>query len=421
MNEDDKVYFGQIQLGSPPQSFAIVFDTGSSNLWVPSIACQDCDGPQTPHSKFNSNASRTYQAMSEKVDLNYGTGSVVGYLAIDTMWLGNAPVPGTIFMEAVKTTDPFPTADFDGVLGLGFSGAAKPLGLQTPLDVFRKEYKDSMPQQVFSFEMAPPTASPGQPAELLIGAIPESRYPQGVNWVDIIGKEGPLPFSFWAVTMDQVSFIGGIPFESKVETHRVAVVDSGTSCIVMSDADAKAFYDMARTALASDSRCGSLPKIVIRLRGQDYELSGSDYGRQLSKTCELCVQAGSSFWILGDVFHRKYTLTYDFGSDPPRIGLPTGQMPSISALGIMLLIMFGISVVGAALLLFRQVIRMRRQGGHQASERFQRHHARDQAFTASGINSLGISQSVVTSVSLTEVQGGAQPLRSLACTALYSF
>ena len=88
----DTTYYGPIQLGTPPQNFTVVFDTGSSNLWVPgekcmSAACQ-------VHKRFKIGESKTLDQTIDPrpFEIRYGTGHVRGVMHKDTMILGDLRV-----------------------------------------------------------------------------------------------------------------------------------------------------------------------------------------------------------------------------------------------------------------------------------------------------------------------------------------
>ncbi|KAK8672216.1 hypothetical protein V6N13_110589 [Hibiscus sabdariffa] len=106
--------------GTPPQKFTVIFDTGSSSLWVPSskyyfsIACYF-------HSTYKSSRSQTYKANGRPVGIQYGTRSISGFFSEDYVAVGEIVVKNQEFMEAIKEPDlTFLLAKSDGVLGLGF-------------------------------------------------------------------------------------------------------------------------------------------------------------------------------------------------------------------------------------------------------------------------------------------------------------
>ena len=88
-------YFGEIEVGTPGQKFNVIFDTGSSNLWIPSKTCENCGS----HPTYDHDASSTYQKNGTKFNIMYGSGPVSGYLSEDSVAVADISVTDQTFAE----------------------------------------------------------------------------------------------------------------------------------------------------------------------------------------------------------------------------------------------------------------------------------------------------------------------------------
>ncbi|CAD5228115.1 unnamed protein product [Bursaphelenchus xylophilus] len=115
----DTIYTGTVYVGTPPQRFSVVLDTGSSNFWVPDTSCTG-DACKKKR-RFNSLASSTYQSTNKRWDIKYGTGDANGFGAKETVGFGgNFSVLKADVGLATRISDFFKNKPLDGILGLAF-------------------------------------------------------------------------------------------------------------------------------------------------------------------------------------------------------------------------------------------------------------------------------------------------------------
>ncbi|KAF9149183.1 hypothetical protein BG015_009031 [Linnemannia schmuckeri] len=309
-------YYGQVQIGNPKQTFNVVFDTGSSDLWIPSSKCIE-DGCIS-HQRFDGVHSETYRNTETPFEIEYGTGEVTGVVSEDIITLGELPSKKPIrFAESLTSSSLFDRAVFDGVFGLAYQEMSSS-GERPPFLAMmdQKAVKHGM----FGFFMGKGLG------ELSIGGYDSSKIQDGkdILWSNVVKK------GYWEIKMDKVK-TGKTDFLNN-PVH--ALVDTGTTQIIMP-------VDLARhlhAQLLPGARhihdgiyslpCNgkNMPIFRVQVGGKMFEVPPSLYtlqeiapGRCMSGFAGE--EVDGTAWILGDVFLRSVYSIFDFDND--RVGFGT--------------------------------------------------------------------------------------------------
>lgn len=114
-------YFGSIAIGTPPQAFNVILDTGSSDLWLADSACTTgCQGVPT----FNPTSSSSFTNESTPFAITYGSGEAAGALGTDVVQMAGFSVQNQIFAVCDTVSDGLLNAPVSGLLGLAFQSIA---------------------------------------------------------------------------------------------------------------------------------------------------------------------------------------------------------------------------------------------------------------------------------------------------------
>ena len=113
-------YFIDVEIGTPPQKFTMVPDTGSSNLWVYSKSCWSL--PCWTHTLYDNTKSSSYKANGEAFDITYGSGSVKGTVSEDIAAIGKDITATMGFGEVTSVSGAsFVASKMSGILGLAYN------------------------------------------------------------------------------------------------------------------------------------------------------------------------------------------------------------------------------------------------------------------------------------------------------------
>jgi len=329
-NYMDAQYYGVIHIGTPPQEFQVIFDTGSSNLWVPSTHCKLTNIACLLHKKYDSKSSSSYKPDGEEFAIQYGSGSLSGFCSVDSVEVAGVWVQNQKFAEAVEEPGlTFVAAKFDGILGLGYPTIAVN-HILPPINNMMTQ--SQLSAGIFAFFLNR-TANAEDGGEISIGGVDESRFTGDFNWNDVTRQ------AYWQIKMDNFEVQGkNVSACGQTDQGCQVIVDSGTSLLALPTDLAEAVnhaigaFKFANGEYVVPCRhMDTMPNIDFTLNGVVYSLTPDDYVMKIAAEGQTqCISGfmgmdipppAGPLWILGDVFMGKYYTAFDF--DTNRVGFAT--------------------------------------------------------------------------------------------------
>ncbi|KAG8878135.1 hypothetical protein FRB97_002817 [Tulasnella sp. 331] len=310
----DQLYYGPLSIGTPAQSTTVDFDTGSSDLWVPTTACTGCFG-----NNYDTTASTTYQGSSTPFSITYADNSSAnGTVATETVTVAGLTATGQGFGAVTAESGNFGGGPNAGLLGLGFPANAETGA--TPWFISLAN-SGALASQIFSVYQARAGASG---SELCLGCTDSAKYTGDIAYYPLDSSATDGTQLYWNTPSDGFYYNGG-----SSSGAFSAVIDTGTTLIYIPTDAASAFYaEIDGAEDASDTvgegfysyPCNAkLSAITMKLGSTQYAVNPSDFNLgPVSEGSSSCVAGivgediGEGLAIIGDEWIKNWYTVFDY-------------------------------------------------------------------------------------------------------------
>merc|ERR1719217_1364838 len=317
-------YYGMVAVGEPAQTFLVVFDTGSGNLLIPSVDCDDESCKQ--HKRYNaSNSTTSHQEGFAETDgpvgkdgdrdivtITFGTGEMSGMFVRDRICIGDICSTANFVAATEMSDEPFSFVPFDGILGLALDdmSEAKTFNLVESM-IQEKVLRHNLFSVYFGADH--------EDSEITFGTYKEELMDSELLWADVTFR------GYWQVGLADIAF-DNKPLN--VCTKCQAAVDTGTSLLAgPSDIIANL---TAKLNVSSDcSNYKDLPLLGFIVNGTVLNLEPSDYVDKDITGCSVGLMSldvpppKGPLFIFGDPFLRKFYTVFD--RDNYRVGFSVAK------------------------------------------------------------------------------------------------
>ncbi|KAG9309476.1 aspartic peptidase domain-containing protein [Chiua virens] len=337
----DGSYFGSLAIGTPPKSFYVILDTGSSDLWVTSVDCnsKNCtDGITT----YNPASSLTYENRSQPFNVTYGIGGVSGYTYSDVVQMAGFGVDNQTFGAVTQPSEGLETAPPSGLIGLAWQSLAKTKALpfwQTLAS------QGAWTNPVMAFHLTRfKNVSDARPLEpggsFTMGFVNSSLYTGEIDYQNLVGtpRHWTLPLTQLTVNGNNVSLPSGD--ESR------AAIDTGTTLVVGPHDVLQDLYAQIPGSHPGSGDfedfwiypCDTQVKAELTFGGRSWPIDPVDF-QHMDLGSNACVGAFFGMhingnvprWIIGDTFLKNVYSVYRY--DPPSVGFATLSTTAVSMNG----------------------------------------------------------------------------------------